>query len=123
MPLLHLWQEKHGYISGEGIKQIAELVGVEPIRVLELVTFYPMFHQEPVGKIHIKVCRTLSCFLAGSHRTYEILKKLTAGNDRFTVEFVECLAACHAGPAVMVNGDLHESVNEDKAEKIVRKNS
>ncbi|MFH1067712.1 MAG: NAD(P)H-dependent oxidoreductase subunit E [bacterium] len=120
MPLLHLWQETHGHVSGEGIKQIAALVGVEPIRVLELATFYPMFRQEPTGKIHIKVCRTLSCFLAGSHRTYEILKKLTKKNSRYTLEFVECLAACHAAPAVIVNDDLHESVDKKKAEEIVR---
>jgi NADH:ubiquinone oxidoreductase subunit E len=65
MPLLHLWQEHFGFISGEGIFWIAEKLGLQPINILEVVTFYPMFRQHPAGKKHIRICRTLSCAMAG----------------------------------------------------------
>ena len=61
MPLLHLWQEHFGFISDEGVEWIARKLDLEPINILELVTFYPMYRQQPAGKTHIRVCRTLSC--------------------------------------------------------------
>src|SRR5260221_3067356 len=64
LPLLHLIQEHFGYISDDAITWVAQKLELEPINILELVTFYPMFRQEPVGKHHIRVCRTLSCPMA-----------------------------------------------------------
>jgi hypothetical protein len=61
LPLLHLVQEDQGYISNEAVEWIAARLGLQPINVYELVTFYPMFRQKPIGRRHIKVCRTLSC--------------------------------------------------------------
>ena len=71
MPLLHLWQEESGFISDEGVRWIAAKLELQPINILELVTFYPMFRQAPAGKKHIRVCRTLSCAMAGSYRVME----------------------------------------------------
>ena len=76
LPLLHLIQEHFGFVSQEAIKWIAAKLGIEPINVLELVTFYPMFRQAPAGKTHIRVCRTLSCAMAGS---YELMEAICAG--------------------------------------------
>ena len=59
MPLLHLWQEEFGFISDEGVRWIAAKLELQPINILELVTFYPMYRQAPAGKTHIRVCRTL----------------------------------------------------------------
>jgi len=73
MPLLHLWQEHFGFISDEGVSWIAAKLGLQPINILELVTFYPMFRQGPAGKTHIRVCRTLTCAMAGSYRVMENL--------------------------------------------------
>ena len=67
MPLMHLWQEHFGFISDEGVNWIAAKLGLEPINILELVTFYPMFRQAPAGRKHIRVCRTLSCAMAGAY--------------------------------------------------------
>ena len=61
LPLLHLWQEHFGFITDEGVKWIAEKLELQPINILELVTFYPMLRQKRAGKTHIRVCRTLSC--------------------------------------------------------------
>src|SRR5947207_8529503 len=73
MPLLHLWQEHFGFISDEATVWIAKKLGLQPINILELVTFYPMFRQQPAGKRHIRVCRTLSCAMAGGLELMENL--------------------------------------------------
>src|ERR1044071_646612 len=73
MPPLHLWQEHFGFITDQAITWIAAKLGLEPINILELVTFYPMFRQAPIGRKHIRVCRTLSCAMAGSNRLMEKL--------------------------------------------------
>ena len=75
MPLLHLWQEHFGFISDEAIFWIAEKLGLQPINILEVVTFYPMFRQHPAGKTHIRICRTLSCAMAGG---LEVMENLCA---------------------------------------------
>src|SRR5213082_104033 len=111
MPLLHMWQEHFGFISDEGINWIAAKLGLQPINILELVTFYPMFRQERAGKTHFRVCRTLSCAMAGSYQLMENLCAATgiqrktdlaaAGHTpisvspdgNYSIEFVECLAS------------------------------
>jgi NADH-quinone oxidoreductase subunit F len=80
LPLLHLWQEHFGYISEEAIPWIAAKLGLEPVHILELVTFYPMFRREPAGKTHIRICRTLSCALGGAYELRERVAK-AAGID------------------------------------------
>src|SRR5947208_13921682 len=117
LPLLHLWQEHLGFISDKGINWIADKLDLQPINILELVTFYPMLRQKSAGKTHIRVCRTLSCAMTGSYRVMENLCA-TAGISRghngahdpvlvskdgnVSVEFVECLASCGTGPVGMV---------------------
>src|ERR1700757_1687063 len=75
MPLLHLWQEHFGFISDKAVLWIAAKLGLQPINILELVTFYPMFRQKPAGKTHIRVCRTLSCAMTGG---FELMENLCA---------------------------------------------
>ena len=130
--LLHALQEHFGYISRDAVEWPARKLGLQPINVYELVTFYPMFRQEPLGKTHIKVCRTLSCALAGSGelRTH-FCQKLgldahkhaaqTTPDGKFTVEFVECLADCGNAPVVLLNEDLLPKVTPAQADEIVAK--
>lgn len=127
---LHAIQEHFGYISQPAMLWIAKKLGLTPINVYELVTFYPMFRQEPAGKHSIKICRTLSCALGGSHELRDhICRKLgldpaehglqTTKDGKFSVEFVECLASCGTAPVVMVNEDFYEGVSPQKAEEII----
>ncbi len=122
MPLLHLVQEDRGYITQEDMSWVAEKVGVTPIQVLEVVTFYPMFRQQAIGRRHVKVCRTLSCALRGSYALMESLEKSlncprgeTSADGNFTLEFVECIADCGCGPVVQVDHALHENIAPEKA--------
>ena len=73
--LLHAIQEDVGYISKEAIDWVAAKLELQPINVYEVVTFYPMFRQAPIGRRHIKVCRTLSCALMGGYKTCEQFEK------------------------------------------------
>jgi NADH-quinone oxidoreductase subunit E len=125
LPLLHLVQEDQGYISKEAIEWIAAKLELQPINVYELVTFYPMFRQEPIGRRHIKVCRTLSCALNGGYKVCESLEKEfcthrgeVSPDGEVTIEFVECLASCGSGPVVMVDDELHERVDAAKVSEI-----
>jgi NADH-quinone oxidoreductase subunit E len=130
--VLHALQEHFGFISKDAIEWTAKKLGLQPINVLEVVTFYPMFRQEPIGRFHLKVCRTLSCMLGGSYELHEHLcTKLglnphghgaqTTKDGRFTVEFVECLASCGTAPVMMCNDDFYEGVSGKKAEEILEK--
>ena len=136
MPLLHLWQEHFGFISDEGVRWIAAKLGLQPINILELITFYPMFRQKPAGKTHIRVCRTLSCAMAGSHRLMENLCAATgierrghgdemhnpisvSADGNYSVEFVECLASCGTAPVCMIGEELYQNVSPEFAANIL----
>jgi NADH-quinone oxidoreductase subunit E len=122
LPLLHLVQEDQGHISDEAVEWIAARLELPPINIYELVTFYPMFRRRPIGRRHIRVCRTLSCAIMGAYRTCAEFQRqfntglgeVSPGGD-VTVEFVECLASCGTAPVVMIDDELHERVDTTKA--------
>jgi len=129
---LHAIQERFGCITPEAMEWTAKKLGLEPINVYELVTFYPMFRQEKVGRYQIKVCRTLSCALGGSAALREhICRKVglnaaehnaqTTPDGKYTVEFVECLASCGTAPVMMCNEDFYEGVTTQKADELLAK--
>jgi NADH-quinone oxidoreductase subunit E len=127
--VLHAIQEQFGWISREAVLWTAKKLELQPINVQEILTFYPMLRQEPMGKYQIKVCRTLSCALGGAYELREhFCKKFgldahkhgaqTTPDGKFTVEFVECLASCGTAPVMMVNDDFYEGVSHKKADEI-----
>ena len=125
LPLLHLVQEDQGHVSAAAIEWIAAKLELQPINVYELVTFYPMFRQQPIGRRHVKVCRTLSCAIMGGYRTCaEFQRQFGTGlgevspGGAVTVEFVECLASCGTAPVVMIDDVLHERVDVAKAQQL-----
>lgn len=128
LPLLHLIQEDVGYISKEATEWVARKLELQPINVYEVITFYPMFRQQPIGRRHIKVCRTLSCALMGAYRTCQTFEHEfnthrgeISPDGEVTIEFVECLASCGTAPVVMVDDELHEKVDVARAQEISAK--
>ncbi len=129
LPLLHLWQEHFDFINDEAVTWIATKLGLQPINILELVTFYPMLREKRAGKTHIRVCRTLSCAMAGGYQVMENLCAATgiqrkidpagAGHTpismspdgNYSIEFVECLASCGTAPVCMINDELRQNVD------------
>ena len=127
LPLLHLIQEDMGFIPDAAIEWVAAKLGIQPINVYEVVTFYPMFRRQAIGRRHIKICRTLSCALMGGYKTcatFEQEFNTHAGptevspDGEVTVEFVECLASCGTAPVVMIDDELHEKVDCAKAKQL-----
>jgi NADH-quinone oxidoreductase subunit E len=125
LPLLHLIQEDIGYLPSETCEWVAVKLQIEPINVYEVVTFYPMFRQKPIGRRHIKVCRTLSCALMGGYKTCAAFEKEfnthrgeVSPDGEVTVDFVECLASCGTAPVVLIDDDLHEKVDGAKAKQL-----
>src|SRR5260370_11685242 len=132
LPLLHLCQEHFDFINDDAGTWIAAKLGLQPINILELVTFYPLLHDTRAAKTHIRVCRTLSCAMAGSYQAMENffaaagIQRKTVGNGmhtpisvssngNYSIEFVECLASCGTAPVCMINDDLHEKVRPANA--------
>ena len=120
--LLHMLQEHFGFIQMPHAEWIARRLGIPPMQVWELVTFYPMFTQVPRGRFHVKLCRTLSCEMAGQVPLRDrLLSFLGVALDQvtsdglFSVSEVECLAACGSGPVVMINDELFPLVTPDAA--------
>ena len=134
LPLLHLLQHHFRHITDEAVNWVAAKLGLEPIQVLEVVTFYPGFRQSAPGRFHIRVCRTLSCAMAGS---YELMDALCAAakidrshtdhhhpiavsqDGKYSIEFAECLASCGFGPVCMVEDDFYEKVDPAKAAELL----
>lgn len=126
MPLLHFVQAEQGMISNEAIEWIAAKLEIQPINVLEVVTFFPYYRQSKLGRTHVRVCRTLSCALLGAYRVGESLEKelgcklgTTKADGSVTLEYAECLAACGTGPVVLVDEDLYENLNAAKVGSLV----
>jgi NADH-quinone oxidoreductase subunit E len=115
---LYLVQQQQGYITGAGMRHVAQQIGCSSADVEDVVSYYTMFYTKPVGKYVLNVCRTLSCALLGAERvTEELSAKLgirpgqTTSDGMFTLTEVECLGACDRAPVVMVNDDWHERLS------------
>lgn len=119
MMLLHFIQSEQGCISNEAVEWVAERLDLQPINVLEVVTFFPYYRQQKLGKVHVRVCRTLSCALMGAYKLGDELEKVldckmghTKADGTVTLEYGECLAACGTGPVVLVDEDLYENLSK-----------
>ncbi len=127
LPLLWRGQEQEGRVTRPMIEHVAEMLGMAPIRVLEVASFYFMFHLQPVGSVaHIQVCGTTPCMLCGSEALVEVLKKRIApkphqvsDDGRFSWEEVECLAACSNAPMVQIGKDFYEDLTPETLEAII----
>jgi len=128
MPLLHAIQKDRGLLDNEAAEWVAARLGIEPINVLSVITFYPFFRQQSIGKRHIRVCRTLSCAMAGGSKVCDtMLKEFDAElngvspDGEVTVEFAECLASCGSAPVMLVDDELYENLDQAKAKEICDK--
>ena len=115
LPALYLVQRQQGYITGNSMRTVAEALRITPADVEDVVSYYTMFYQKPVGTFVLSVCRTLSCAVNGAERvTEEICHALhikpgeTDASGTFTLIEVECLGACDRAPVIMVNDAWQE---------------
>lgn len=123
---LHLAQETEGYITPEGMRAVAQATGVKLDEVESVVTFYSMFHREPVGTHVIKVCTSISCYLRGCDDVLAHLEARlgvrrgeTTPDGKYTLKTIECLAACGMAPALQVNDEFVENVTPASADALI----
>lgn len=126
LPVLHLVQNETGCITAAEERSVATLLGIAPIKVREVVTFYTMFNRKPLGRFHLQVCSNLGCSLAGGETILAHLRaKLGIGvgettpDKKFTLTAVECLGACEQAPCMMVNFDYHGNLDSNKIDRIL----
>ncbi|OJX80937.1 NADH-quinone oxidoreductase subunit NuoE [Magnetospirillum sp. 64-120] len=126
MPLLDLAQRQVGWTSIPVIEYIADLLEMAPIRVQEVVTFYTMYNQRPVGKHHVQVCTNICCLLNGSDGVSEAAKEAlgldwgeSTEDGMFTLSEVECLGACVNAPMMQINDDYYEGLTPDSTKNVL----
>jgi NADH-quinone oxidoreductase subunit E len=126
IPLLHVAQEQDGWVSPEAMEHVGELVDLSPAEVLGTCSFYGMFKLEPVGRYLVSVCTNLSCLLLGADELLEHAEEtlaVTAGGTTrdglFTLEEVECIAACTGAPCLQVNYRYVEEVTPERFDRLV----
>jgi NADH-quinone oxidoreductase subunit E len=126
IPLLHLAQEQDGHLAEDAMEHVAELVGVTPAQVLGTASFYEMFKREPVGDYLVNVCTNISCLLLGGEELLEHLEHRlgvkpggTTPDGTFTLEDVECIAACTEAPCLQVNYRYFYKVTPDAADALL----
>jgi len=109
---LRITQKKTGWLSKEQMDAVADYLDLPRIYAHEVATFYSMYHQKPVGRYCLKVCNSISCALKGSKHVLKYVEDSlnikigeTTQDGMFTLEEVECLAACTNAPALVVNDD------------------
>lgn len=126
IPLLHLAQEQDGHVTEDAMGHIAEMVGVTPAEVLGTASFYEMFKREPVGDYVVNVCTNISCMLAGGEellahleRRLNIRAGSTTPDGKFTLEDVECIAACTEAPCLQVNYRYFHRITHEQADELI----
>jgi NADH-quinone oxidoreductase subunit E len=126
VPMLLYAQDEVGYVSQELVEEVARRIGVEPLRVEEVASYYSMLRRKPLGKHHLQVCTNISCLLTGGVELWEhACKKLGIGNKEVTadgqisLEEVECMGACSWAPAVQVNYDFHHNMTPEKLDRLL----
>jgi NADH-quinone oxidoreductase subunit E len=126
IPMLLFAQDELGHIGNELVEEVARRVGVTPLQVEEVLSYYSMLHRTPLGKFHVQVCTNISCLLRGGDRLYEhasqklgIGHKEVTADGQFSLEEVECIGACSWAPAVQVNYDFHHDVTPDKLDGLL----
>jgi NADH-quinone oxidoreductase subunit E len=126
IPLLHLAQEQDGYVAEDAMEHIGELVDCTPAEVLGTCSFYEMFKLEPVGKYLVNVCTNISCLLLGGeellHHAEHVLGVRagdTTSDGMFTVEDVECIAACTEAPCLQVNYRYFHKITHDELDRLI----
>ena len=127
LPALWMVQEDRGWVSEQGMAEVASELGLTPAYVKGVVTFYTMYHQHPVGRHFIQVCTTSPCNVCGAEDVVKAFLKhtgcgelgVTSADGRFTVIEVECLGACGFATPIMINEEFLESVTPDMVPQIL----
>lgn len=126
IPILQEVQEKEGYLSKEAITRIGEYLNLPASKIYGVATFYNQFRFQPIGKLHVMVCRGTACHVRGSAKVLEAVKRElkiepgeTTRDGLFSLEIVACLGACGLAPVIAINGEFIAGVEPEKVKSIL----
>lgn len=127
MPLLYLAMAEDGYLTDEGMAEVAVWCDITPAQVLSVASFYTMYKREPTGRYLISACTSISCMLLGGDEVLHAIEDEsgvphgeTSNDGLLSVEHVECIGACGGAPAVQVNYETIEGVTPEKGRELVQ---
>jgi NADH-quinone oxidoreductase subunit E len=129
LPILHIAQaENEGWLSAATMDKVAEIIGIKPVEVYEVASFYSMYNLKPVGKCVLEVCRTVPCWLNGAEELVAYLEKKlnikageTTKDGLFTIKTVECLGSCGTAPMLQCGANYHENLTNEKTDALIEK--
>ena len=126
LPCLRRIQEDRGYVANSDIEELAVFLGVPPIQIEEVLSFYTQFRRKPIGRWHLQFCHNVSCSMNGAeHVLAHVEQKLgikpgqTTPDGRYTLSTVECLGSCGTAPMMMVNDGYHENLTLAKLDDLL----
>ena len=126
IPLLHLAQEQDGWVTDDAMAHIAELTGTTPVQVLGTCSFYEMFKREPVGRYLVNICTNISCQIMGGEELLHhaeaslgIKAGSTTPDGLFTIEDVECIAACTEAPCLQVKYRYFHKISNEEFDGVI----
>ncbi len=126
LPLMHLAQHEYGYMSEDAMREVAQILDLDPTHVLSISGFYTLYYEEPVGKYVIEICNDLACALRGADEFVEMASdKLgipvegTTDDGLFTLKTVMCLGACDKAPMLQCNLRFEENLDEEKFDQLL----
>jgi len=126
VPMLLYAQDEIGSITQELVEEVARRVGVTPLQVEEVLSYYSMLHRKPLGKYHVQICTNISCLLTGGEELWQhacsrlgIGHKEVTADGQISLEEVECIGACSWAPALQVNYDFHHKVTPEQLDQLL----
>lgn len=125
---LKVVQKERGWVSDESVEDVASYLDMSPAEVDSVATFYNLIFRRPVGRHVILLCDSITCYVLGYQRLYEVLQQQlnirfgeTTPDKRFTLLPNVCLGCCDHAPALMIDEDLYQDVKEEEIESILQK--
>jgi NADH-quinone oxidoreductase E subunit len=129
LPVLHAVQEQRGFISLDSEQEVADYLGIPVVQVHQVVSFYHLFHREPIGKCHFSVCQTTACALRGSEKIIAHIKSRlgikdgeTTPDGKFSLSVVECLGACEIAPIMQHNKEYKGCLTIEEIDRLIKQN-
>ena len=128
LPILHGIQVTQRHISEYAQQEIARLLDIHPVEVYSVLSFYAFLNATPKGRNIVRICQTISCDMKGKDNIIRAIEReldlkigQTTSDNKFTVEYVNCLGLCDEGPAMAINDQIFTKLTPEKAVKLLSK--
>ena len=126
LPVLQAVERKHGFVSDFAQQEIARILDIHPVEVYSVISFYSFLNSKPTGRNVVRLCRTISCDMAGKDQIENAIKRElgiefgeTTKDNKITLEYTNCVGMCDVGPAMIINERVYTKLNPEKAVNIL----